>query len=252
MKQSAVFLTTMGVLTMQNSIRVTAFALGLAALAGCGGVSEEQYKAAQADAEKYKKTAGDEASALAAANAKIDALNAQVTSLQQANTAAQQTAQTASQQNSDLQAMTAALAADTAAGKVQVTELAGLVTVRLPEKVLFPSGSAKLTKDGLAELKKVAEVLKGIKGKVFRVGGFTDDVPIKTAVFPSNWELSTARALAVVHFFEKAGIPGVQLAATGFGKFQPTVPNDTPEHRAQNRRIEIGLGPVPSALPVMQ
>ncbi len=131
-------------------------------------------------------------------------------------------------------------------------ELSGLVTVRLAEKVLFPAGSAKLHQQGLAALKNVADVLKGVQGKVFRVAGFTDDVPVHTAVFPSNWELSSARALAVVHFFEKAGIPGSQLAATGFGKFQPTVPNDTPEHRAQNRRIEIGLGPAPSALPVLQ
>ncbi len=237
---------------MQNGIRFTAFALGIVLVAGCGGVSEEQYKAAQADAEKYKKTADDQAAALSAANAKIAALNAQVASLQQANSSAQQQVQNTTQQNADLQAMTAALAVDTAAGKVQVTELAGLVTVRLPEKVLFPSGSAKLTKDGMAELKKVSEALKGIQGKVFRVGGFTDDVPNKTAVFPSNWELSTARSLSVVHFFEKTGIPGTQLAAIGFGKFQPTVPNDSPEHRAQNRRIEIGLGPAPSALPVIQ
>jgi chemotaxis protein MotB len=237
---------------MQNSTRWTAFALGITLLAGCGGVSEEQYKASQADAEKYKKSADDNAAALAAANAKIDGLNAKVTALQQSNATAQQTVETTSQQNADLQAMTAALAVDTAAGKVQVTELAGLVTVRLPEKVLFPSGSAKLHKEGLGELKKVAEVLKGIQGKVFRVGGFTDDVPIKTAQFPSNWELSTARALSVVHYFESLGIPGAQLAATGFGKFQPTAPNDTPEHKAQNRRIEIGLGPAPSAMPVLK
>jgi chemotaxis protein MotB len=237
---------------MQNGIRFTALALGIALAAGCGGVSEEQYKAAQADAEKYKKSADDQTAALAAANAKIDALNAKVASLQQANAAANTAVQNTSQQNADLQALTAALAVDTAAGKIQVTELAGLVTVRLPEKVLFPSGSAKLHKDGLVELKKLAEVLKGIQGKVFRVGGFTDDVPIKTAQFPSNWELSTARALSVVHYFETVGIPGAQLAATGFGKFQPTVPNDTPEHKAQNRRIEIGLGPAPSAMPVMK
>ena len=237
---------------MRDSIRLTALALGLTLVASCGGVSEEQYKAAQADAEKYKKTADDQAAQLAAANAKVDALNAKVAALQQANASAQQQVASTTQQNTDLQAMTAALAADTAAGKVQVMELSGLVTVRMAETVLFPSGSAKLHKQGLAELKKVADVLKGVQGRVFRVAGFTDDVPIHTAVFPSNWELSTARALAVVHFFEKAGIPGSQLAATGYGKFQPTVPNDTPEHRAQNRRIEIGLGPAPSALPVLQ
>ena len=237
---------------MKTSIRFAALALGTALLGGCGGVSEEQYKAAQADAERYRKSADDQAAALAAANAKIDALNAKVAALQQANAAAGTAVQNTSQANADLQAMNAALAADTAAGRIQVIELAGLVTVRLPEKVLFPSGSAKLSPDGVAELRKLAEVLKGIKGKVFRVGGFTDDVPIKTAQFPSNWELSTARALSVVHFFESVDIPGEQLAATGFGKFQPTVPNDSKENRAQNRRIEIGLGPMLSAAPVVK
>lgn len=234
---------------MQNGIRFTALSLGLVLAAACGGVSDEQYKAAQAEADKYKKSADEQSAALAAANAKIDALNAKVAALQQANSAANTAVANTNQQNADLQAMTTALAADT---KIQVTELAGLVTVRLPEKVLFPSGSAKIHKDGLVELKKVADVLKDIQGKVFRVGGFTDDVPIKTAQFPSNWELSTARALAVVHYFESLGIPGAQLAATGFGKFQPSVPNDSPEHKAQNRRIEIGLGPAPSAMPVLK
>jgi chemotaxis protein MotB len=237
---------------MQKRVRVAACAVALVVVAaGCGGVSEEQYKAAQADADKYRKTAGDEAAALTAANAKIDALNAKVAALQQANSAAGAAVENTAQANADLQAMNSALAADIAAGRIQVTELAGLVTVRLPERILFPSGSARLQKEGIVELKNVAEVLKGISNKVFRVGGFTDDVPIKTAQFPSNWELSTARALSVVHFFESVGIPGVQLAATGFGKFQPSVPNDSPEHRAQNRRIEIGLGPPPAVLPIV-
>jgi chemotaxis protein MotB len=236
---------------MQTRVRLSAIALGLALGAGCGGVSEEQYKAAQANADKYKRSADDEAAALAAANAKIDALNAKVAALQQANAAAGTAVENTSQANADLQAMNAALAEDSAAGRLQVTELAGLVTVRLPEKVLFPSGSAKLSKEGLAELKRVAEVLKTITNKVFRVGGFTDDAPIRTKQFPSNWELSSARALTVVHYFEGLGIPGIQLAATGFGKFQPTVLNDSAEHKAQNRRIEIGLGPAPSAAPVV-
>lgn len=238
---------------MLNSTRFTALALGVALAGfGCGGVSEEQYKAAEADAAKYKKSYEDQSAALTAANAKIDSLNAKVTSLQQANATAQAQVQSTSAQNADLEAMTAALAAETAAGRIQVAELAGLVTIKLQEKVLFPSGSAKLHKEGQAELKKVAATLKNVQGRVFRVAGFTDDIPIKTAMFPSNWELSTARALAVVHFFEANGIPGVQLAAVGFGKFQPSVPNDSAEHRAQNRRIEIGLAPPLAALPAVR
>ena len=237
---------------MRDSIRVATLALGLGLVAGCSGISEEQYKAAQADAAKYKKSAEDQTAELAAANAKIDSLNARVASLVEANSAAQQKVQTTTQQNAELQAMTTALAADTAAGRLQVIELAGLVTLRLSEKVLFPSGSAKLHKQGATELKTLADVLKGVQGRIFRVAGFTDDVPIRTAVFPSNWELSTARALAVVHFFEKAGIPGTQLAAIGYGKYQPAVPNDSAEHRTLNRRIEIGLGPPPAELPVVQ
>jgi chemotaxis protein MotB len=73
------------------------------------------------------------------------------------------------------------------------------------------------------------------------VEGHTDDVPIKSAAFPSNWELSAARAIAVVRFLQDQGVDPAKLAAAGYGEYQPIAGNDTPEGRAQNRRIEITL-----------
>lgn len=83
----------------------------------------------------------------------------------------------------------------------------------------------------------------------YQVAGHTDDVPIHTARFASNWELSTARAVEVVRFLISNGMKPQQLSAAGFGEFDPAVPNDSTEHRAQNRRIEIVLLPNLSELP---
>ncbi|MDK2959817.1 MAG: chemotaxis protein MotB, partial [Bacillota bacterium] len=72
------------------------------------------------------------------------------------------------------------------------------------------------------------------------VEGHTDNLPINTYRFPSNWELSTARATTVVRYLaEKHGIPPDRLSAAGYGEWRPVAPNDTPEHRAQNRRVDI-------------
>jgi chemotaxis protein MotB len=83
-------------------------------------------------------------------------------------------------------------------------------------------------------------VLAGVENKVIRVEGHTDDVPAGGA-YPTNWELSTARALAVVRFLQSQGIDPSRLAAAGYGEYRPIAPNDTAEGRSQNRRIEIVL-----------
>jgi chemotaxis protein MotB len=141
-------------------------------------------------------------------------------------------------------------------GRVELTELKGKLTVKMKDKILFASGSATVGKDGLAALAKVAEALRGVQGKVIRVEGHTDNVPTGAAgPFPTNWELSTARALAVVRFMQESGVDPTRLSAAGFGEFQPVSANDTPEGRSLNRRIEIvlvpleGAGAVPAAAP---
>jgi chemotaxis protein MotB len=115
-------------------------------------------------------------------------------------------------------------------------------------EVLFPSGSADLTPQGLAQIsqlsKTLLEIAKTIPSNInwlLRVDGHTDRVPISTAQFPSNWELSTARATSVVKQLIADGIPPDRLAAAGFGEYQPLDPANTPEAFARNRRIELKL-----------
>jgi chemotaxis protein MotB len=115
-------------------------------------------------------------------------------------------------------------------------------------EVLFPEGSADLTDAAKQQHATVAAALKA-KGKeiptdnhwVLSVEGYTDKRPISTPQFPSNWELSTARAISVVRFFMSQGIPPDELAAAGFGQYQPIDPRDTPDAYRRNRRIELKL-----------
>jgi chemotaxis protein MotB len=115
-------------------------------------------------------------------------------------------------------------------------------------EVLFTSGSAVLEEAGQVQLGQLAETLQEISAKIpkdlswiLRVDGHTDKAPIHTPEFPSNWELSTARAVSVVNFLIAQGIPPEHLAATGFGEFQPLDPGLGPEAYRRNRRIELKL-----------
>ena len=114
----------------------------------------------------------------------------------------------------------------------------GLV-VSLPERATFSVGSAEVTLDARALIAKVvAELRDG--AYALRIEGHTDDVPIRTARFSSNWELSTARAGAVVAFLiREVKFPPARLSAAGYAEFHPRVPNDSASHRARNRRIDI-------------
>lgn len=228
---------------MLSAIRNTTAVLGLAALAaGCGGVSQEKYNAAVGEADKYKQDASTQAQRVSDCEAKLSTTSSKVTGLEQSNA-------TLEQKNDDYKNMSAALAADTAAGMVEIANLSGLVTIRLPEKVLFQPGKAVILKGGQAELRKVAEAMKGVSNRVFYVAGNTDNKPIKTKQFPSNWELSAARALAVVHFFISSGVDPKTLGVAGYAQYHPIASNDTADGRAKNRRIDIGMAPPPSELP---
>jgi chemotaxis protein MotB len=135
------------------------------------------------------------------------------------------------------------------AGQLKVVIRDGRMLIALPNDVLFDSGKTAIKPDGQAALVKVAQVLGGIADRHFLVAGHTDDVRIHTKTFPSNWELSTARAVEVTKLLVADGMkPGV-LAAAGYGEFDPVAANDSTEHRAQNRRIEIVLQPNLGDLP---
>ena len=136
-------------------------------------------------------------------------------------------------------------------GKLSVKIRKGRMLISLPNDVLFDSGSATLKKAGQDAVAQVASALVDFADRQFLVAGHTDDKPIHTSRFPSNWELSTERAVTVTRFLVDKGMKPEQLGAVGYGEFDPVVPNDTDEHRAQNRRIEIQLQPNLSELPSM-
>jgi chemotaxis protein MotB len=129
------------------------------------------------------------------------------------------------------------------AGKLKVVMRDGRMIIELPNDVLFDSGHDDLKAEGKATLGDVAKVLKTVPDRKFQVAGHTDNVKIATAKFPSNWELSAARAVTVTRLLQADGVPPDSLSAAGYGEYAPAVPNDTPENRAKNRRIEITLVP---------
>jgi len=134
-------------------------------------------------------------------------------------------------------------------GKLKVRIVRNRMVVELPESVLFASGSAKIRKEGEGVLVELAPVLVGFKGQMFQVGGHTDNVPIRTKRFPSNWELSAARAVNVTRMMVKMGMNAQHISAAAYADTQPVATNDTEEGRAQNRRIEIALLPDLDELP---
>ncbi len=139
------------------------------------------------------------------------------------------------------------LKAELSSGDVSLTEDGGKLRVGLVDKVLFNSGEATINKRGETVLMKVGTILAGISDRQILVSGHTDQTPIgekRSAMFPTNWELSVARATNVVRFLqEKANVPGERLVASGYGEFHPVASNKSSTGRAKNRRIEILLVP---------
>ena len=136
--------------------------------------------------------------------------------------------------------------AEIAQGEITITELKGKLTVDVVDKILFASGQAKVKKEGLAVLKRVVDILKTVEDKNIRIEGHTDNVPITSRLakfYPTNWELSAARAINVTRYLQEQGIDPVILSATAYGEYQPVADNETPEGRAKNRRIAIILTP---------
>jgi len=131
---------------------------------------------------------------------------------------------------------------------IKLEEIEGKLKVTFVDKILFDSGSVMIKPKGQEVLLKLADSFRENKDQNIAVEGHTDDVQIGSALvdrFPTNWELSTARATAVVRFLqEKGNIEPERLTASGFSFYRPVATNETPEGREQNRRIEIILVPV--------
>jgi chemotaxis protein MotB len=128
-------------------------------------------------------------------------------------------------------------------GDLSIALRDGRMVLQLPNDVLFESGQVDIKPRGQLALKQVAAVLKTLDGRHFQIAGHTDNVPISTQRFPSNWELSTERGVEVVRFMIGQGVPATALAAAGYGEFDPIAANADAKGRARNRRIEITLQP---------
>ncbi|QWV94230.1 OmpA family protein [Geomonas oryzisoli] len=131
-----------------------------------------------------------------------------------------------------------------AKGQVTISELKGKLTVNMVDSVLFDSGKAEVKPEGLVVLQKVVDILKTVKDKAVRIEGHTDNVQIVGQLakrYPTNWELSAARAINVTRYLQQQGLDPALLGAVAYGEFKPVASNDTEEGRAKNRRIEIVL-----------
>jgi len=132
-----------------------------------------------------------------------------------------------------------AIAEQITKSSANVEEREGEVVVRFPGKFAFPSGGESLTSEFLIALNNLAAVIEKTDGDII-IAGHTDDRPIHTERFRSNWDLSAARANSVVHYLlEFTNVPGSRLAAMGYADSRPLVANDTNENRAINRRVEV-------------
>jgi chemotaxis protein MotB len=150
--------------------------------------------------------------------------------------------QEVNQLRSTYEGLVSDLEAEVSAGQIAIQQLREGLRLDMKEDVLFASGSSDVNKGGRDVLRRVAERLQSMPNRVV-VSGHTDDVPIRTARFPSNWELASARATGVVRILAQNGIDASRLSAVSYGEFAPIAPNDSAEGRLRNRRIEILLQP---------
>jgi chemotaxis protein MotB len=182
------------------------------------------------------KVAGDKAD-LDAENAKLKAENATLVKARE-----EQVQKVSSTYESLLEKMKSEISQ----GQVTISELKGKLTVNMVDSILFDSGKAEVKKGGLDILGKVISILKDVSDQSIRIEGHTDDVPISRALaqrYPTNWELSAARAINVARFLQDQGIDPGNLSAVAYGEWRPVATNDTAEGKAKNRRIEINLVP---------
>lgn len=175
---------------------------------------------------------------------KIDELNALNSTLAEDKEKLAAAKKALEQKSSQYEELARSLRDEIKSGKIELSELKGRMVVKMKDKILFSSGSVKINPEGQAALAKVAEALKNLDGKIVRVEGHTDNVPTDPkGPFPSNWELSTTRALAVVKLLQDKGVASERLSAAGYGEFRPIASNKSSQGKSLNRRIEIVLAP---------
>jgi chemotaxis protein MotB len=225
--------------------------LGLLAVAGCG-IPKTQHDAALADLAAKNKAECD--TQLAARQKEIDELKTKLAEAE-GKMGAQDEATKA-----ELEELRRQKAASEArlklleeflskfksmieSGKLDITVRRGQIVLMLGTDILFDTGKTEIKPDGVKALTEIADVLKTVGNRRFQIAGHTDNVPIKTPEFPSNWELSTARGVAVVKLLLQKGVRPDALSAGGYAEFDPAQSNASDQGKAKNRRIEIVLVP---------
>ena len=223
-------------------------------LTACG-VPRSQYDAAVADANKSKaECAANSAAAQAAAAKDLDDLKAKLADAEGKAGALDESTRA---ELEELRRQKAAAEARLKlfddflakfkkmieAGKLDITVRRGQIVLALGTDILFDTGKTEIKPDGKTAIAEVADALRGVSGRRFQVAGHTDTLPIKTKEFPSNWELSTARAVAVVKLLVEKGVKPDAVSAAGYAEFDPAAGNGSDKGRSKNRRIEIVIVP---------
>lgn len=197
----------------------------------------QERDALQAANDGMKKQVADLSSQIAGLQTKVDELSPRAEKAEQLEKATQTYQELAKKLEKEIQE-----------GQIEITEMKNRLTVTMVDKIIFPSGSAEISKKGKEVLDKVIAILKDVKDKRIQVEGHTDNVPIVSNLkkrFPTNWELSTARASEVVRYLqESGGLDPTLLSATGYSEYQPVASNKTDAGKRKNRRIEIVLLPL--------
>jgi len=221
-------------------------------LAGCVSTSTFEQKQAELNAKQKELAACEQrakseldgcTSARNETDAKLAAANQELSGYRQTAEANQRRLEEMQRQEAEMRER---LSKELTDKNVEIELHKGDLAVRMLDKIVFRSRSADILPQGMEVLDKLAEAVKGNDDTV-RVEGHTDDTPISAALkakYPSNWELSAARAASVARYFEtKHRIDAKRIEAVGLSMYRPVAPNDTPENKQRNRRVEIVLQP---------
>ncbi len=246
---------------MKNQLKSSFITLVLIASSGCVTSGkyqtlEEKQKQTAVENENYKLQLGAAQNKISELNGKLgiadnqrtqleDSMNEMKTAMEQLKKRRQET----EKRLAEFKELTSKFSKLVNAGKLSVKMVNGRMTVALSTDILFSSGSAKLSAEGIKAVKEVSLLLKSLDGRKYQIEGHTDNIPMKSEVFPSNWELASARALSVVKTMIDAGLPADQISGATYADTQPVADNATPEGKKQNRRISIVIVPDLSGLP---
>jgi chemotaxis protein MotB len=209
---------------------------------------QEQLKASQTESAQWQKRQNETAQTLSNVSQELASSQSQLAAMQQQLEAELAQPDTAAQLERLREQVSEPLQDAIQKGLVTVETRADNVLLRVGGNILFGPGQTSLRTSGQETLDEIAKVLQAFPDYQISVEGHTDNIPIGTQrqdIWPTNWELSSARAAAAVRYLESQGIASERLSASGLSYYHPLASNDTEEGRTQNRRIEIILQPPP-------